>query len=162
MTKEDLEEHLEWFRGMTMKAYPAFHGLCHWEPVLILLENKEEFDHKQHGTDDLDLEKAQLWWAGKELATTKVLGDYVGKNEKCKVIVKIQHKGSGAPVREPLIDENAHKNMLSYFHKKQEEAKKLEEDDEDAYLHSAWANPRGLKDQLQGTSDIKYRPGGAM
>lgn len=50
--------------------------------------------------------------------------------------------------------------MLSYFHKKQEEQKKLEEDDEDAYLYSAWANPRSLKDQLQGTTGIKYRPGG--
>lgn len=159
ITKEKLEELIDWFRGMTMKAYPAFHGLGPWEPVLILLENKEEIDHTLHGTDDLVLDKAQLWWAGKELAKGKKLCDYVGKNEKSKIIVKMQHKGSGAPVREPLIDENAHKNMLSYFHKKQEEQKKLEEDDEDAYLYSPWANPSALKGQLQGTGDIKYRPG---
>lgn len=159
ITKAMLEEQIEWFRGMTMKAYPAFHGLGHWEPVLLLLENKEEFDHRLHGSDDIEEEKAQLWWAGKELAKGKKLCDYVGKNEKSKVIVKIQHKGAGAPVREPLIDEEAHKNMLSFFHKKQEEQKKLEEDDEDAYLYSAWANPRQLKDQLQGTIDLKYRPG---
>ena len=159
ITKDDLMEQIEWFRGMTMKAYPAYHGLGHWEPVLVLLENKEHFDHSLHGSDDLELEKTQMWWAGKELSPSKVLSDYVGKNEKCKIIVKLQHKGSGAPVREPLIDEDSHKKMLSYFHKKQEEAKKLEEDDDDAYLHSSWANPRQLKDQLQGTSDIKYRSG---
>lgn len=159
ISKALLEEQIEWFRGMTMKAYPAFHGLGHYEPVLLLLENKEEFDHRLHGSDDLEEEKAQLWWAGKELVKGKKLCDYVGKNEKSKIIVKIQHKGAGAPVREPLIDEEAHKKMLSFFHKKQEEQKKLEEDEEDAYLYSAWANPRQLKDQLQGTIDLKYRPG---
>lgn len=160
ITKDVLEEQIEWFRGMTMKAYPAFHGLGQWEPVLLLLENKESIDFRLHGTDDVELDKAQLWWAGKELTDGKKLCDFVGKNEKCKIIVKIQHKGSGAPVREPLIDEESHKKMLSYFHKKQEEQKKLEEDEEDAYLNSAWANPRQLKDQLHGTGAIKYRPGG--
>lgn len=160
ISKDEILETIEWFRGMVMKAYPAFHGLGHWEPVLILLENKEEFDFRLHGTDDLELDKATLWWAGKELHPSKLLADYVGKNDKSKIIVKIQHKGSGAPVREPLIDEEAHKKMLAFFHKKTEEQKKLEEDDEDAYMNSAWANPRQLKDQLQGTSGIKFRPGG--
>ncbi|CAI2375911.1 unnamed protein product [Moneuplotes crassus] len=157
---EELNELVDWFRGMTMKAYPAFHGLGEWEPVLVLLENKEEIDHTLHGTDDMEEEKAQIWWAGKELARGKLLQDYVGKNDKSKIIVKMQHKGSGAPVREPLIDEESHKKMLSFFHKKQEEQKKLEEDDEDSYMNSAWANPKQLKDQLHGMSDIKFRPGG--
>lgn len=160
ITCDELNELVEWFRGMTMKAYPAFHGLGEWEPVLVLLENKEQIDHTLHGTDDLEADKAQMWWAGKELTDSKLLSSFVGQNEKCKIIVKIQHKGSGAPVREPLIDEESHKKMLSFFHKKQEEQKKLEEDDEDAYLNSAWANPRQLKDQLHGTSAIKFRPGG--
>lgn len=159
MTKDDLLEHVNWFRGMVMKTYPTYHGLGDWEPVIVLLENKEEFDFRLHGTDDLELDKAQMWWAGKELVKGKKLCDYVGKNEKCKIIIKLQHKGSGAPVREPLIDEDSHKKMLSFFHKKQEEAKKFEEDEDDAYLYSAWANPKSLKDSLQGTSDIKYRPG---
>lgn len=159
MNLEMLNEQVELFRGMTMKAYPAFHGLGSWEPVLLLLENKEDFDHNMHGSDDLDLEKAQLWWAGKELVSPKLLSDYIGKNEKSKIIVKIQHKGSGAPTREPLIDEESHKQMLSYYHKKTEEAKTLEEDNEDDYLYSAWANPRGLKEQLHGTSSIKWGPG---
>jgi hypothetical protein len=160
ITKEAMVEQIEWIRGQVMKAYPAFHGLGEWEPVLLLLENKEQFDHTLHSTDDLKIETAQLWWAGKELTNGKKLSDYVGKNEKSKIIVKMQHKGSGAPTREPLVDEESHKSMLAYFHKKQEEQKTLEEDEEDAYLNSAWANPKQLKDQLQGISDFKFRPGG--
>ena len=109
INKEQLLETIEWFRGMTMKAYPAFHGLGHWEPVLVLLENKEFFEPRLHGTDDLELDKCQMWWAGKELVSGKKLSDYCGKNDKCKIIVKLQHKGSGAPVREPLIDQESHK-----------------------------------------------------
>lgn len=27
-----------------------------------------------------------MWWAGKELQTGKLLSDYVGKNEKTKIV----------------------------------------------------------------------------
>ena len=49
--------------------------------------------------------------------------------------------------------------MLSYYHKKQEEAKKLDDaDDGDQYLNSAWADNRQLKAQLQGMkSDVKMK-----
>jgi len=59
-----------------------------------------------------------LWWAGKELLREKNLRDYVGKNEKTKIIVKLSKTGSGMPAREPMIDEETHKKMLSYYHKK--------------------------------------------
>ena len=32
--------------------------------------------------------------------------------------------------------------MMAFYFKKQEEAKKLEAESEDAYLNSAWANPK--------------------
>jgi hypothetical protein len=32
--------------------------------------------------------------------------------------------------------------MMAFYYKKQEEAKKLEAESEDAYLNSAWANPK--------------------
>ena len=35
-------------------------------------------------------EEATLWWAGKELVKTKLLSDFVGKNDKTKIIAKIQ------------------------------------------------------------------------
>lgn len=38
----------------------------------------------------MDEDTAQLWWAGKELARGKKLLDYIGKNEKTKIIAKLQ------------------------------------------------------------------------
>ncbi len=43
---------------------------------------------------------AELWWAGKELQRGKLLCDFVGKNEKTKLVVKLQKRGAGAPQRE--------------------------------------------------------------
>ena len=34
-----------------------------------------------------------FWWAKKELKNDKKLSDYIGKNEKTKIIVKINKKG---------------------------------------------------------------------
>lgn len=127
-----------------MMTYPAYHGLGEWEPVRVLLEEKELFI-EEHGTDDLDPKNASMWFAGKELVAGKKLSDFAGKNDKTKIVLKIQKKGSGPPVREPLIDQKTHVAMLSYYHKKQEEVKKLEEDGEDDYMNSAWANPKSLK-----------------
>ena len=38
----------------------------------------------------LDEGATQLWWAGKELQRGKKLQDFIGKNEKTKLIIKIQ------------------------------------------------------------------------
>lgn len=46
---------------------------------------------------------ASVWFAGKELFPEKTLSDYIGKNEKTKIICKLTPAGSGCPVREPLI-----------------------------------------------------------
>jgi cilia- and flagella-associated protein 298 len=57
----------------------------------------------------------------------------------------VQKKGSGAPVREPLIDADTHKKMLSFYYKKEEEQKKLQEDNDDSYLNQPWADGKQLK-----------------
>jgi len=71
-----------------MMAYPAYHGLGEWEPVRVLLEEKELFI-EQHGTDDLDPKTSSMWFAGKELVSGKKLNDFAGKNDKTKIVVKI-------------------------------------------------------------------------
>lgn len=38
-------------------------------------------------------DECQLWWASKELQRGKNLQDYAGKNEKTKLIVKLQKVG---------------------------------------------------------------------
>ena len=40
--------------------------------------------------DIVDPATASIWWAGKELQRDKKLGDYVGKNDKTKIIAKLQ------------------------------------------------------------------------
>ncbi|KAK2089545.1 hypothetical protein P7K49_032211 [Saguinus oedipus] len=67
--------------------------------------------------------EAQLWWAAKELRRTKKLSDYVGKNEKTKIITKIQQRGHGAPAREPIISSEEQKQLMLYYHRRQEELK---------------------------------------
>merc|ERR1712176_456127 len=93
---------------------------------------------------------AVMWFAGKEMQPGKIVSDYLGKNEKTKVVIKLQNRASGAPVREPRVDENTHKAMLSYYYKKQEENKRLQNDEDDSFLESNWADPKALKKQLVG------------
>lgn len=63
------------------------------------------------------------------------------------------------PVREPAVDEETQKRMIAFYHKKQQEQKELEENNEDAYLNSQWANPQNLKNQLiGGPSNISWKP----
>ena len=71
----------------------------------------------------LEESSAQLWWAGKELARGKKLLDYVGRNEKTKIIAKLQQKGQGAPAREPVFSDEERKQMMAYAYRKQEEHK---------------------------------------
>ncbi|CAD7973844.1 unnamed protein product [Amoebophrya sp. A120] len=139
LTKEICEECLAQMRGAVMIAYPAFHKLPFFDPVRLELEDKEELDGQSELQDVLDIPQATMWFAGKELVVGKLLSDYVGKNEKTKIVIKLQTKAAGAPVREPRVDENTHKAMLSYYYKKQEEAKRLAEDEDDSYLESNWA-----------------------
>lgn len=140
-----LTDQLDIIRGIVMMAYPAYYGLGEWEPIRVILECKEEFDEKMNLTDDLNPENSTLWIVGKELQKGKRLADYFGKNEKQKFVVKIQKKGTGAPVREPLIDEASHKKMLQMYYKKEEEQKKLQADNDDSYLNASWADSRQLK-----------------
>lgn len=52
--------------------------------------------------------------------------------------------------------------MLSFYHKKQEEMKKLEVDDSDQYFNSKWADPKAMKAQLHGTGNIYLGKGMRM
>ena len=85
-----------------MMGYPGYYGLGSYEPVRMLLEGEGEFDPRT--SDWLDLDKVTMWVVSKELVPPKLFSDYFGKNEKQKFVVKLQSKGSGAPVREPALD----------------------------------------------------------
>jgi hypothetical protein len=71
----------------------------------------------------IEVTQAQLWFSGKEMYRGKKLADYVGHNEKTKVIVKLQKQGQGAPGREPVISEEERKQMMLHAYRRQEELK---------------------------------------
>lgn len=54
------------------------------------------------------------------------LSEYVGKNEKSKVIVKLAKRSEGAPAREPVYNEEERKQMMLHAYRRQEELKKIE------------------------------------
>jgi hypothetical protein len=97
LTKKMMTEQLDLIRGLIMMAYPAYYGLGEWEPIKVIMENREEFDDKMDMSDDLWADKSSIWICGKELHPDKVFSEYFGKNEKSKYVVKVQKRGSGAP-----------------------------------------------------------------
>ncbi|PNJ45913.1 C21orf59 isoform 5, partial [Pongo abelii] len=101
--------------------YPM--GLPPYDPIRMEFENKEDLSGTQAGLNVIKESEAQLWWAAKELRRTKKLSDYVGKNEKTKIIAKIQQRGQGAPAREPIISSEEQKQLMLYYHRRQEELK---------------------------------------
>ena len=57
------------------------------------------------------------------MVRSKKLKDFVGRNEKTKIIAKLQKKGQGAPAREPVFSEDEKKEMMAFAYRKQEEFK---------------------------------------
>jgi len=159
LTASALVERIDNIRGAVAIAFPE--GLPENDPVRLLLEDSPDdgFLHDLMGNEFMEADTASLWWAGKEFFRDQTVGDRVGKNEKTKVIARLQKKGAGAPMREPVISEDERKAMMAAYFKKQEEEKALAENDDDSFLNSSWADPKALKRNLQGASGISFRPG---
>jgi hypothetical protein len=66
---------------------------------------------------------AQLWFSGKELLRGNKLKEFIGNNEKTKIIVKLSKRGSGAPPREPVMSDDDRKQLMLHAHRRQEELK---------------------------------------
>jgi len=157
LTKEGMEEKLQTMKGAVTMAFPM--GLPKHDPVYSALEGEEGLDGTQAQQGLLDPATAQLWCAGKEFVREELVRDRVGKNEKTKVVAKLQKPGHGAPAREPCVSEGERKAMMAHYFKRQEELKALAEADDDDYLHSAWADTKALKNSLQGISGGMRAPG---
>lgn len=69
------------------------------------------------------MQLAQLWFSGKEMIIGKKLKDYLGMNEKTKIIVKLQKRGAGKPAREPLMSEEERKQLMLHAYRRQEQLK---------------------------------------
>ena len=108
--------------------------------------------------DTLVADKPIMWWSGKPLNRSEMFTKYVGKNEKTKINVKLTGNAEQAPPREAPIDQKTQSEMMAYWYRKQEEHKKLIEDEDISYTNSEWANTQLLKNQLQGSTAVKFKP----
>uniref|UniRef100_A0A8C4TGV2 Uncharacterized protein n=1 Tax=Erpetoichthys calabaricus TaxID=27687 RepID=A0A8C4TGV2_ERPCA len=79
---------LDQLRGAVSIVYPM--GLPPHDPIRLEFEDKEDLTGTQMALQIIEESESQLWWAGKELKRGKKLSDYLGKNEKTKIIVKLQ------------------------------------------------------------------------
>ncbi|XP_022292400.2 cilia- and flagella-associated protein 298-like [Crassostrea virginica] len=156
VTQATVKEALDILRGAVMIVYPM--DLPPHENVRLELENKEDLTGTQASNEVLEEGNISIWFSGKEMLRGKQLKDFIGKNEKTKIVAKIQKRGLGAPGREPVVTEDEQKKMMAYYYKKQEEFKKLEAESEDAYLDSSWADSNQLKRQFHGMNNIKWGP----
>lgn len=157
LNQKTIDETLGILRGAVTIVYPM--NLPPHDPIRMEFENVEDLSGTQASLEVLVMDEVSIWWAGKEFQRGKNLQDYVGKNEKTKIICKLQKRGGGPPAREPVVNEEERKAMMSYYFKKQEEYKKLEKESDDSYLNSEWADSGALKRQFQGLTDIKWKGG---
>eukprot|EP00945_MAST-04E_sp_MAST-4E-sp1_P004056 g4056.t1 len=159
LTLETMQEKIDNIRGAVMICYPM--GLPPYDEVRQEIEDNAEIPG-MGGQAVLDPEDVSMWWAGKEFVRGKLISDRLGRNEKTKIVIKLQKKGAGAPAREPAVTEDERKAMMAHYFKKQEEAKKLADDDDDGYTNSSWADSKALKKGLTGTGSVAFRPGMRM
>lgn len=157
LVQKNIMEALDLLRGAVTIVYPM--QLPPHDSIRNEFQNTEDLSGTQASLEVIEPAKGQLWFAGKQMLTDRKLADFIGKNEKCKVIVKLQKRGEGAPGREPVISEVERKQMMMHAYRRQEELKRLETDDDDNYLNSTWSNNLSLKNQMQGISNINFRVG---
>jgi len=154
---EELQDHVDRVRGALMIVYPM--GLPDWEPAKHEVEGTEDLEGTAEGADIMNSDSTIMWWASKQLERNKNLIDFVGKNDKTKILVQLTKKGAGAPMRTGQQTSKAEQEaQMAYYFKKKEDWKKLEEEDDDSYMASQWANPKSMKSQLNGTSNVSWRP----
>ncbi|KAL3266167.1 hypothetical protein HHI36_010351 [Cryptolaemus montrouzieri] len=156
LTLKIVQEALNILKGAVTIVYPM--KLPPHDVIRMEFENIEDLSGTQASLDVIDPTTAQLWFCGKEMFRDKILADYVGKIENCKVIMKLSKKGSGAPAREPIMNEEDRKQMMMHAYRKQEELKKLKADDDDSYLNSEWADSSNMKRSFHGLNNISWKP----
>ncbi|XP_011065112.1 PREDICTED: UPF0769 protein C21orf59 homolog [Acromyrmex echinatior] len=121
ITQKTVQEALDLLRGAVMIVYPM--GLPLHDVIRKEFENTEDLTGTQASLEVIDMQLAQLWFSGKELLPGKKMKDFVGNNEKTKVIVKLQKRGSGKPAREPLMSEDERKQLMLHAYRRQEQLK---------------------------------------
>ncbi|KAH8305000.1 hypothetical protein KR059_001108 [Drosophila kikkawai] len=157
LTLKTIEEAINLLRGAVTIVYPM--QLPPHDTIRMEFTNTEDLTGTQASKEVIEPSKAQLWFAGRQILTGKLLKDYLGNNDKTKILVKLNKLGEGPPAREPVISEPIRRQMMAEAFRRQEELKKLEQDDDDEYLNSSWADSGSLKRQAHGLENVRFRFG---
>ena len=157
ITRKELQDVMDKAKGTVMICYPM--GLPEHDPVRTIIENRETYDGHAVSKELLDPDTALAWFCSKHMLRTEKLSKYSGNNEKTKITVKLTKKGAAAPAKEPTVDAETQKNMMALYSKRQQELKRLEEQEE-VNSNLDWANPQGLKSAFSGIGQIKWKSGG--
>ena len=114
LKQKDINKAFKDLKETLSKVYPM--GIPEYDPIRMEFENRENLSefHNSQLTNVADPQDTKLWFSSKELLPGKCLGDYLGKNEKSKVIIKVASKKSGQPSREPLLSEQDQKLLLMH------------------------------------------------
>ena len=149
LTVEGVSEELARLGGAITIVYPG--GLPKSEPIKKLIEGGPV-------PNELDVKMVQFWVIRKSYQRGKHIFDYTGKNERQTFVAKFTGPESGPPPRDVSVSQEAQIKWMSAMHKKAEELKRIDKDDDNSYLDSEWANPRGLKNTFQGINDVDWKP----
>lgn len=156
LTLKIVGEAIAILRGSVTIVYPM--QLPPHDIIRAEFTNTEDLSGLQASKEVIEPSKAQLWFAGQQiLGGNHKLHEFIGRNDKTKVIVKLNQVGEGPPGREPIVTENIKKQMMAEAFRRQEELKKLDMDEDDSYFDSSWADSRSLKRQVHGMNDIRFR-----
>lgn len=155
LTYQIVQRALDIIRGAVTIVYPM--GLPPHDNIYMELTNTEDLSGTQSLNEIVEPATAQLWFAGHQMYPDKCLFDYLGRNDKSKVVIKLAKNGEGAPGREPVLSEQERKHLMSLQYRRQEELKNLEKDEDDQYLNSKWADGGDLKRQLHGLDKVDFR-----
>ncbi|EAY04406.1 hypothetical protein TVAG_417040 [Trichomonas vaginalis G3] len=149
LTVEGVTEELARLSGAVTIVYPE--GLPKTDPVRKIMDGEPV-------KYELDPKLVQFWVTRKSYQRGKHIFDYTGKNERQTFVAKFTGPESGPPPRDMTMDKEAQIRLMSQMHRKAEELKRIENDDDTSYLDSQWANPRGLKNTFQGLEDVDWKP----
>uniref|UniRef100_A0A1A9VCB9 Cilia- and flagella-associated protein 298 n=1 Tax=Glossina austeni TaxID=7395 RepID=A0A1A9VCB9_GLOAU len=155
LTLKIVSEAINLLRGAVTIVYPM--QLPPHDYIRQEFTNTEDLSGTQASRDVIEPSKAQLWFAGRLLLNDKKLAEFIGNNNKTKVVVKLNEHGQGPPGREPVITEDIRRRMMADAYRRQEELKKLEMDEDDNYLNSSWADSGILKRQAHGLENVHFR-----
>ena len=84
-----------------------------------------------------------------------LLCDFIGRNDKSKVLVRLQSRQEGQPPKEGAISAEEQAGMLAMLRRRQQEAAALAAGDEVETDDAAWANPRALKAHFSGVGNVR-------